>query len=216
MAHKTDLEKWNDAMYLAHPTPYQNKIAGIVERARLGLFAKLTDIKPKDTVLEIGCEQGVLLAALPSCKQKVGVDISEVALKDAARRLGKKAKFLKADAEKKIALPDHSFDCIVCSQMLEHVAHPELVLANIKRLAKPEARIVISVPNEVFMLGMKRFLKRLGLIQWLFPGIEEEVSEWHLQVFTDSKMRKLVEANFEIIEAKRAYNIYLVYLLRLK
>ncbi len=202
-------------MYLAHPTPYHNKIAGIIERARVKLFQELTDVKPTDKVLEIGCEQGILLASLPQCQQKAGVDISEVALQDAARRLGV-AKLIKADAEKKIDLPDYSFDVVICSQMLEHVAHPEKVMANIKRLAKPSARIVISVPNELFMLRIKRFLKTIGLIQWLFPGIEEEVSEWHLQIFTDRKVQELVQKDFEIVAARRAYNVYLVYLLRLK
>lgn len=214
MPRKSDLEKWNDAMYVAHPTPYYNPVAGIIERKRAAKIAELCDVKKKDKLIEIGCEQGVLLDTLPDCKDKVGLDISEVALKDAKRRLGKRARFVQADAEKKINLPDKSFDVVVCSQTLEHVKHPEKMMENIKRLAKDDARVVISVPNELFMLKIKTFLKKLGIIQLLFPGIEEGVSEWHLQVFTHQKVKDLVEGDFEIVEHKRAFNVYLIYLLK--
>lgn len=216
MPHKSDLEKWNDAMYVAHPTPYQNQIAGIIERKRVAIIKELCGVKKSDSLIEIGCEQGLLLNELPDCKKKVGLDISAVALKDAKRRLGGRATFIKADAEKKIKLPDNSFDCLVCSQTLEHVAYPEKIMDNIKRLAKKKARIVISVPNELFMLKIKIFFKKIGILQWLFPGIEEGVSEWHLQVFTDQKVKDMLADDFEIVKSRRAFNIYLIYLLKKK
>ncbi|EKD79706.1 MAG: 3-demethylubiquinone-9 3-O-methyltransferase [uncultured bacterium] len=216
MPHKSDLEKWNDAMYVAHPTPYQNKVAGIIERARARIIKELAMVKKSDDLIEIGCEQGVLLDYLPDCRKKVGLDISEVALKDAKRRLDGRARFLKADAEKPIKLPANSFSVLVCSQTLEHVKNPEAIMSNMKRLSKKNARIVISVPNELFMLRIKTIFKKLGILQWLFPGIEEGVSEWHLQVFTDKKVKELVEDDFEIVAHRRAFNIYLIYLLRKK
>lgn len=203
-------------MYVAHPTPYQNQIAGIIERRRVAFIKEMCQVKKNDSLIEIGCEQGTLLAELPDCKNKVGLDISAVALKDAQRRLGDRATFVKADAEEKIKLPDNSFDCLICSQTLEHVAHPEKILNNMHRLAKKNARIVISVPNELFMLRLKTFFKKIGILQWLFPGIEEGVSEWHLQVFTHQKVKDLVAKDFEIIEHRRAFNIYLIYLLKKK
>lgn len=203
-------------MYVAHPTPYHNKVAGIIERKRAAIIKEMANVKKKDALIEIGCEQGILMDALPDCREKVGLDISAAALKDAKRRLDGRARFIKADAEKKINLPAESFDVLVCSQTLEHVKHPEAIMENMKRLAKKNARIVISVPNELFMLSIKTFLKKIGLIQWLFPGIEEGVSEWHLQVFTDKKVRELVKEDFEIVSHKRAFNVYLIYLLRKK
>lgn len=216
MPHKSDLEKWNDAMYVAHPTPYHNKIAGIIERMRAAIIKDMCDVKRKDSLIEIGCEQGILLDVLPDCKNKVGLDISEAALKDAKRRLGNRVKLIKADAEVPIKLPKESFDVLVCSQTLEHVKHPDKVMENMKRLAKKNARIVISVPNELFMLKIKTFLKKIGLIQWLFPGIEEGVSEWHLQVFTHNMVKELVKNDFEIVQHRRAFNVYLIYLLKKK
>jgi len=214
MPKRSDLEKWNDAMYLVHPTPYQNKIAGIIERQRVKAICKLARASNKDSVLEIGCEQGVLLEKFLNTKRVIGVDISQMALKDAKRRLGAKAKLIQADAEKQLKIPGDLFEIIICSQMLEHVKSPKKVINNIWRLAKNNGRIIMSVPNELHLLKMKNILKSLGLLQWLFPGIEEKVSEWHLQVFTDKKFRKLIKNKFTIEKTMRIFGVYLVYLLK--
>ncbi len=40
-------------------------------------------------------------------------------------------------------------------------------MANIKRLARIDSRIIISVPNEVFILQVKKFLKSLKIMPLL-------------------------------------------------
>lgn len=205
------LSQWNDEMYLAHPTPYENKIAGIIEHQRLAIIEDMAAITPRDKVIELGCERGMLMASLPKCKELVGVDISGAALKDAKKLLGRRAKFVKADIEKNIKLPAKSFDVIICSQVLEHVKHPEKVMKNIYRLAKDDARIVVSVPNEKFLLRTKQFFLKLGLLDFLFPNIEPTVSAWHLQVFTDTMLRGIAKKDFRVIKHRRAFNVYLVY-----
>ena len=74
-------------MYLEHPTPYENGIAGAIQRARVRTVLKLARVVTTDAVLEIGCESGRLIASLPSVRRIVGVDISTAALDDAERRL---------------------------------------------------------------------------------------------------------------------------------
>ena len=214
MPKRTDLEQWNDAMYLAHPTPYFNRIAGVIEHSRLKTVAGFASVTMNDSLVELGCEQGILLASLPKARRMVGVDISSVALKDARRRLGKRAELIQADVEKPLNVIKEEFDVVICSQLLEHVENPKAVMENIRKLAKDKARVVISVPNELFILRIKRLLRRIGLLQLLFPGIEEEVSEWHLQVFTEKKVKRLVGNDFVIRRSRRPFNVYLVYLLK--
>ena len=214
MPRRIDLEQWNDAMYLAHPTPYFNRIAGIIEQSRLKDVAAFASVATDDSLIELGCEQGILLASLPKSRRMVGVDISNVALTDARRRLGRRVELIQADVEKPLNVVKEKFDVVICSQLLEHVADPKAVMENIKKLAKDEARVVISVPNELFMLRMKRFLRRLGFLQLLFPGIEEGVSEWHLQVFTQRKVERLLRKDFMICQTRHPFNVYLVYLLK--
>src|SRR6266536_2940811 len=68
-----DSRKWNDEMYRKHATPYTG-LAGFVERLRVQCVRSFANIKSTDTVLEIGCEGGNLMARLPESKRIVGAD----------------------------------------------------------------------------------------------------------------------------------------------
>jgi SAM-dependent methyltransferase len=61
------------------------------------------------------------------------------------------------------ALPDASFDLVVCMSVLEHLPAPEIALAAFRRLLRPGGTCLINVPS---WMG-KRFLElsafRLGL-----------------------------------------------------
>lgn len=206
-------------MYQQHPTPYSNKIAGIIEKQRVKTILELCNVGKNDYVLEIGCESGQILSEIKKAERVVGLDISHVALSDAKKRLNGEAELIFIDVEKPIKitnLPEKSFDVVICSQILEHVATPKAIMENIFRLAKDDARIVITVPNELFMLNVKRLLAKTRLMEKLLPGIEPEISEWHLQVFTHGKVKELVKNSFEIEKFKRVFNIYLAYLLSKK
>lgn len=71
--------------------------------------------------------------------------------------------------------PDASFDAILCTEVLEHVPDPVVVLTELTRLLKPGGKIILSVPfcsfthfaPYHFSTGLSRYwyqehLKRLG------------------------------------------------------
>lgn len=45
-----------------------------------------------------------------------------------------------------LAFPDHSFDAVVCFQVLEHVTEPWLVVPELARVVKPGGIVLITVP----------------------------------------------------------------------
>jgi SAM-dependent methyltransferase len=45
-----------------------------------------------------------------------------------------------------IPAPDAVFDCILCTEVLEHVAHPILALKEFSRLLAPSGRLLLSAP----------------------------------------------------------------------
>lgn len=47
---------------------------------------------------------------------------------------------------KNIPFPDSHFDCVLCSQVLEHVFHPDELLVEIFRVLKPGGKILLTVP----------------------------------------------------------------------
>lgn len=199
-------------MYLVHPTPYHNPIAGIIERARVFVVSNFAQIKPSDHVLEVGCESGGLLSRLPYCKRLVGLDISPRALEDARINVHRRVELVEHDAEKPFPFPKQSFDVVICSQLLEHVENPDKVVKNIIPVVKKGSRVVFSVPDEPFLETMKNFFKKLSLLQILFPGIEEKQSEWHLQAFTKQKMKNLIKKPLKTKKHARVFGVYHVFL----
>ncbi|HET8570163.1 MAG TPA: class I SAM-dependent methyltransferase [Candidatus Limnocylindria bacterium] len=210
-----ELASWNDRMYEAHPTPYGGGIAGRIEAARVRAVLDLAAIGPGDRVLEVGCESGRLLAAVPPCRRLVGVDISRRALEDARARLGPRdVELFQVDALRGLPFDRGAFDVILCSEMLEHVSEPGRVVANIHAVCAPTTRVVVSVPIEAPKVLVKTVLARLGLLERLFPGIEPAQSEWHVHAFSPAMLRRVVTERFTIERTRRVIAAHEVALLR--
>lgn len=47
---------------------------------------------------------------------------------------------------KVLPFPEDSFDGVLCTQVLEHVPDPRVLLAEMSRVLKPEGRLIISIP----------------------------------------------------------------------
>ena len=56
------------------------------------------------------------------------------------------AEFAACSAEE-LPFGDAEFDFIQCMEVLEHIHHPEKALAEFRRVARPGARLVVSVPH---------------------------------------------------------------------
>ncbi|NNJ28100.1 methionine biosynthesis protein MetW [Alienimonas chondri] len=112
--------------------------------------AALTDrlisqqIAPGSRVLDLGCEDGRLLAKLrddAGCRV-TGVEVNEDAFVDALRR---GVPVLRFDLDEGLPdLPDGGFDVAVLSQTLQQVKQPHVVLREMLRVAP---RAVVVVPN---------------------------------------------------------------------
>jgi len=98
------------------------------------------DAHAGDSVLDVGCANGVYVAnLLKQGKIAHGVDLLPYAewahLPD---------HFQVADATK-LPYPDNAFDSIISFETLEHVPQPERALAEFRRVARKN--IILSVPN---------------------------------------------------------------------
>ncbi len=214
-----ELADWNDRMYAAHPTPYERGIAGAIEATRVRAVLALAQVRPTDAVLEVGCESGRLLSRVPRARRIAGADISRRALEDAARRFAEQRRpveLFQVDALRGLPFERGEFDVILCSEMLEHVEEPGVVLDHLRSLATPATRIVVSVPIEAPKVRLKAMLSRLGLLERLFPNIEPGQSEWHVHAFSSAMLRDLTRERFETIARKRVLFAHEVALLRVR
>lgn len=90
----------------------------------------------KDRVLEVGCGIGRMTEFFPKHFKKVsGVDISEVMLESAKKRLAHLPEVeLKLSNGKTLDFPDNSFHLVFSYQTLQHVSTKELLLQNLKEI----------------------------------------------------------------------------------
>lgn len=93
--------------------------------------------------LDIGCNRGMYLRSYEN-GLKIGVDISHAVLKR-AREVGE-LNVAVADAQQ-MGLRPSSFDTVLCSEVLEHVASPKLVLEGIHDVLAPDGRALLTTPN---------------------------------------------------------------------
>ncbi len=111
---------------------------GWVARLRAEKFAPY--VGATDTVLEYGVGAGWNLAEL-KCGRKIGFDVSEFL---EAETRGRGIEFI-SDIS---ALADECADVAICHHALEHVLSPPAVLAEIRRLLKPDGRLLLYTPFE--------------------------------------------------------------------
>ncbi len=207
--------EWNDEMYAEHPTPYVRGLSRRIELARVHSVLDLARITRADAVLEVGCEAGGLLVALPSTRRVVGVDISLRALRDAEVRLrGRLVELYQVDAERGLPFQSGEFDVVLCSEMLEHTKDPAAVLGHIRALCTPDTRVVLSVPIEAPKVRAKALLRRLGLLRLVAGNVEQHQSEWHVHAFSPEMLNKLLDGAFEIVARRTTWFVHYVVLLR--
>ena len=136
-------------------------------------------------VLEVGCAQGDLLAALAP-GAGVGVDFSAAMLERAERKYPN-LRFIQADAH---ALElDETFDVIILSDVVNDVWDVQQVLQQLARLATPETRLIINFQSHLWEWPLSA-ARALGLAR---PNLTQN---W--LTFDDVKSL-LALAGFEVI-----------------
>jgi 2-polyprenyl-3-methyl-5-hydroxy-6-metoxy-1,4-benzoquinol methylase len=113
------------------------------------------NLKPNDVVLDAGCGLGRHLrhlARMPELKI-FGIDKNAWALSETSKSMKTMPDVLSKDYLVSIAdinrLPfaDISFDCIICSEVLEHIPEHEAAMRELVRILKPQGTLVVSVPR---------------------------------------------------------------------
>jgi len=157
------------------------------------------------TALEVGPGSGIYLPVLCELFADVsGADI-ETAYLDSARPLLEKYTHLslQVDDITNSKLPPHSFDLILCTEVIEHIADSTRALSEMHKLLKPGGVLILSTPQKYSPLELAAKVAFLpGVIQLvrLIYG-EAILDSGHINLMTETEvMRQLGHAGFSIEE----------------
>lgn len=216
---KETFEKWNEELATRHDLDkfynHPNFAFRYIEQKRIQKLIKLAEIKATDKVLEVGCGAGHILEKIKTGKL-YGIDISEIQIERARKRLGDLIELKKAPGEN-IPYEDKFFDKILCSEVIEHVIDPREVLKEISRVLKQEGILSLSIPNEDVINSTKKFLKKTGLFRVLnstknFGGWElatkDNLNEWHLHSFSLELVEKFTKDIFKASKVVKIPNLF--------
>ena len=173
------------------------------------IFSHIEKTKPKK-VLDVGSGRGFYLRSLAGYKfidSLIGIETKDEYLSKANSYLkNRKAKLMKGDV---YALPfkDNSFDCVILSEVLEHLGDEKKALKEINRVLKRHGSLLLTVPHHDFpwhwdpvnFFLLKVLNTHVRHDWWFIAGIWAD----HERLYTEKKLRKVIEKNrFEITNLK--------------
>lgn len=103
-------------------------------------------------VLDAACGSGFgsHMIKLAGARLVVGLDLSQNALVQARTTSSVNVGGFVQGQLEKLPFPPHAFDLIVSMETIEHVAHPEQVLAEFARCLAPSGTLILSTPNRLY------------------------------------------------------------------
>ena len=134
--------------------------------------------RPDATVLDIGCNDGTMLARYPDSYNKVGVDPSDVS--DEARVYGKIFKDLFPSLELTRDLGPHSCDAITSIAMFYDLEDPARFCREITNLLKPDGCWIFEMSYMPLMLEMNSY---------------DTICHEHLEYYSLAVIERLLDAS---------------------
>ena len=151
----------------------------VVHAEHLVRYLVAAELADSRRVLDAACGEGYGTAMLHAAgaRSATGVDVDERTVAHArARHPG--PEFVAADV-RELPFDDASFDLVVCFETIEHVAGPDGVLAELRRVMTDDGVLLVSTPNKHEYLVHNEFHDRelfheefVALLQARFERVE--------------------------------------------
>jgi len=140
-------------------------------------------------LLDLGCGGGrhVLASCMEQNLEAVGLDMNPESLiaaraQETTLKTRSQPEWVCGDALR-LPFPDHCFDGLICSEVLEHLTHYRAALIEIKRVLKPGGLLAISVP-----------LRWTEAVCWRLCRDYYGTAGGHIRIFQEHKLRQEIEA----------------------
>ena len=172
---------------------YIHRWSSLRGQARMDLLARISpDAK---SILEFGCGEAPLGEALKQ-RQKcrvVGIELDPKAAAVARKRIDD---VYCADVREIVAILDERFDWIIGGDIVEHLDEPWSFLADLRRVAAPDARLLLSLPNISNGAVISDLLH--GRFDYVYMGL---TCVGHVRFFTKRTIEEMLTiAGWEVVE----------------
>ena len=178
--------------------------ADMAFRRRALTLMRYLDLQDGETVLDCGCGMGVYLMMMGKLRnlRLYGVD-GDVARLQWAEREGVPAPLSSVDIHR-LPFADGTFDKILMSEVLEHLADDRNALHEIFRVLKPGGTLAISVPHANYPVlwdPINKALEKLEIAPMRGNGPVAGLWSNHWRLYLPEELRDLAtNAGFEVEE----------------
>lgn len=160
---------------------YFRELAQTSKNYFIPYLQRFTTLSPQSNILEIGCGDGgnLLPFARMGC-QTTGVDMAEGRINGARtffKNYGVRGKFITADIFDLSGF-DHSFDVIICHDVIEHIGDKQNLLLLLSRFLNDKGVIFMSFPAWQMPFGGHQQICRNSFVSHL-PFIHLLPQPWY-------------------------------------
>lgn len=173
----------------------RSKTEKMKQGARLRLIRELASAnRPAHRrILIAGCGGGEDAGIFP--EKVIAFDLSFTAVKTAKQSFPQNI-YLVSDAGY-IPFKDNMFDCIICSEVIEHVPYPQKILTEFYRLLRQNGELILSTPNWLSWWGLARKLAEF-ILRKPVTARGQPIDNW----YTLKTLQEKLEQNFIIVERR--------------
>ncbi len=141
----------SEQTYIHGTDPAEQARLTLLNRLTNGLFVEFLQVRPGMQVLEVGSGLGLLAAEVALAADGVEVvGLERASEQIAAAAKSSRVRYVQGDAHE-LPFADGSFDLVYCRYLLEHVADPAHVLAEIRRVVRPGCRVAV-MENDISLV----------------------------------------------------------------
>lgn len=158
---------------------YKGELGDKMERSSRERIDWMCENVKGNTVLDVGCSQGITSILLGRCgKQVTGIDVVDEQIEYARKELAEESESVNANVEficgdfANFDFGNEKFNTIIMGECLEHVFNPVLFLDKAKDLLNSEGRLIVTVP---FGINPHPDHKRTYYFLELFNQINERI-----------------------------------------
>lgn len=181
---------------------YRNHQDAWVDQGRseefISYFCGLARSRTQDRLLEIGCGEGELLAAM-TARRKFGVDPSINALQRARRRSDAKCSVARSE---QLPFPPASFDLVVTVGVMEHFEDPDAATREIFRVLSPTGHYIALIQTDLnaqqrIALKFRQFafpkFRPIEFARWVRKKLHNPIVQPFRKSHTIDSARKCIE-----------------------